>query len=345
MRPVKRFSTVFLLAGWLLCPVAHGDRPTDRYETEVDGKLVWVKKADFTTLELESLLPRSIAREAPAPMRQDMTGYGGAWSGHAQIFWRASAPQHEPTPVYPSLELPLGVDQADRYHLTLHYTAAPDYGTYNVIIGGELRAQVNGYASSVTRRSVRMDNVLLRSGDNQLIVAVHTKDPASTNYFVGLDRITLIRSEESATDSAQVMFDPEIQVGGVAAAWNTSVSLEASQVAPLGRALCITYVDFIVSNDAATASGIVTLAARFDPPIPSVANSQLLGAGWMVQQDQPRPSSTASTEIDPMASGKRLTRSLPLPLHAGRETSVRLSIEGGSSAAEMRVRPPVGCGT
>lgn len=344
MLPVKWFTTVLLLAGWSLCPAAPGDRLADRYETVVDGKFVWVQRAEVIAVELEWLLPRAIAREAPAPIRQDMTGFGGAWSGHAQIFWRAGAPQHEPTPVYPSLELPLSVDQGGRYHLTLHYTAAPDYGAYNVIIGGELRAQVNGYAPSVTRHSIRMEDVLLRSGDNQLIVAVHAKDPASTNYFVGLDRITLTRSEGIAADTAHVTFDPELQVGGAAATWNAGVSLDASQVAPLGPALCMTYVDFSLYNDAATTSGIVTLVVRLDPPVPAAANSQLLGAGWVVQQGLSQSSSVVTSELDPMAAGKRLTRSMPLPLYAGRETSARLSIAGGSSAAELRVRPPIGCG-
>lgn len=182
----------------LASAASDGGKPLSgaRYETVVDGKLVWVEPTKVILVELEQLLPRAIAREAPLPVRQEMGGFDGRWGDHAQIFWRAGMPRHEPTAVYPSLELPVVVAAAGRYDLTLHYTAAPDYGSYNVLIGGELRAKINGYAPSVTRRSQKMTNVLLRAGDNQLIVAVHGRDPASTNYFVGLDNITLTRREK-----------------------------------------------------------------------------------------------------------------------------------------------------
>lgn len=166
-------------------------QPGNRYETVVDGKLVWIEPTKVIVVELETLLPRAIAREAPPPIRQEMGGFEGRWGEHAQIFWRAAAPRHDPTAVYASLELPVGVAETGRYDVTLHYTAAPDYGSYNVLIGGELRARINGYAPTVTRRSQKIENVLLRAGDNQLIVVVHGRDPASTNHFVGLDNLTL----------------------------------------------------------------------------------------------------------------------------------------------------------
>ncbi|TAK52767.1 MAG: hypothetical protein EPO25_12655 [Gammaproteobacteria bacterium] len=121
---------------------------------------------------------------------QDMQGFGPQWSGGAQLFWRPPAPVDQPIRNWPSLTLPLEVPDDGLYSLALDFTTAPDYGNVRVFLRGNAVADFPAYGTGVGRREVVLGRHQLKAGSNQLILAVFGKQEASSNFFVGLDRIT-----------------------------------------------------------------------------------------------------------------------------------------------------------
>lgn len=81
--------------------------------------------AGATVIELESLAPTAAA-SAGAVGVQDMRGFGGGWSGGAQLFWAPPVPVDQPIRNWPHLKLAFTVPQAGTYRLVLADTVAPE---------------------------------------------------------------------------------------------------------------------------------------------------------------------------------------------------------------------------
>jgi hypothetical protein len=146
--------------------------------------------AGTTVIEFEALAPTAAA-SAGAVRVQDMGGFGGGWSGGAQLFWAPPAPVEQPVRSYPHLTLTFAVPQAGPYRVVLAHTVAPDFGRFRIFLNGQQRQDISGWAAGVALRVVEIGQVTLRAGTNQMVVTVFGKDPQSSNYFVGLDRLEL----------------------------------------------------------------------------------------------------------------------------------------------------------
>ena len=156
------------------------------------GKLQW--RSLPAVVEVESLLPHIVASAGPATP-QAMGSFGPGWGGGAQVFWRPPAPVDTPIRNWPNLRLYPTVSQAGRYRVSLVHTVAPDYGTVRVFLKGQPVKDFDGYATSVMPRRLELGEFQLGAGSFELLFTVVTKNPSSSNYFVGLDRIELFAIE------------------------------------------------------------------------------------------------------------------------------------------------------
>ena len=158
-----------------------------------------------TVVEAETLVHRAKAT-AGSVGSQDMRGFGSQWSGGSQLFWRPPAPVDVPIRSWPSLTLPLDVPQAGSYDVALYFTKAPDYGRVRVFLRGKAVGDVNGWSGGVGLTKLVAGVQKLDAGSNQLVLTVFGKDPASSNFFVGLDRIVVqpIAAASGAASSESV---------------------------------------------------------------------------------------------------------------------------------------------
>jgi hypothetical protein len=153
-----------------------------------DGKLQWRELP--AVVEFEALLPH-LKASAGEPVRQEMAGFGPGWGGSAQVFWRPPAPVDAPIRNWPWLRTLPVVAAAGRYRMTLVHTVAPDYGTVRIFVKGEPVADFNGYGPGVAQRRLDLGERQLGAGPVEVLFTVFSKDPKSTGYCVGLDRIEL----------------------------------------------------------------------------------------------------------------------------------------------------------
>lgn len=129
---------------------------------------------------------------------QDMTGFGGGWSGGGQLLWAGGSPGA-------ALELAISVTQPAEYAIDMDFTRAPDYARVSVDIDGASGAAFDGYGSSVLPPStLHAGSYFLAAGSHALRVRIDGKHPQSTGYLVGLDRIELspVASEANPTRRA-----------------------------------------------------------------------------------------------------------------------------------------------
>jgi hypothetical protein len=200
--PVQPWARFARVTPWLeIQPAIHGDDfalpagpslMTRKVVTAAASDAVAkpVLQALAPSVELESLLSR-IRTSAGQVTRQEMAGFGPGWGGGAQLFWRPPPPVETPARSWPSLTTSFDVPAAGSYRVVLHYTRAPDYGNARVFVGGQPRGEITGYAARVERAQLELGKLVLRPGSQPLVVTVFGKQPASTGYAVGLDRIEL----------------------------------------------------------------------------------------------------------------------------------------------------------
>lgn len=118
---------------------------------------------------------------------QDMGGFGRTWGGGRQLFWTGG----EPGAV---LDLPIDVPQSGLWSVILRLTRAPDYADLQFEVGGR-RSNIgfSGYAQGVDNMDAPLGTFSLDAGRQTIAIMIVGRKPASTNYFVGVDRVTLIR--------------------------------------------------------------------------------------------------------------------------------------------------------
>jgi hypothetical protein len=121
--------------------------------------------------------------------RQDMGGFGPGWSRNAQLFWSAPTPADRPTRNWPHLAVHFTVPPPASYEVILHYTSAPDFGTFRVFLDGQPKADIDAYSAGVAPQMRALGH--LGPGNHELLVSVFSKAAGSRGFSVGLDRIEL----------------------------------------------------------------------------------------------------------------------------------------------------------
>jgi hypothetical protein len=135
-------------------------------------------------VEAESLLP-PVTTTAPVEAQGNCCGV--IWSGDAQLWFRA-------TKAGDAVTLQFNVPTSGVYRLSAFWTQASDYGVVTFAVDGVTLGQpFDGYHAPnvVLAPPVDYGAVPLSSGKHRLMLTVVGKNPASTGFFAGLDRIAL----------------------------------------------------------------------------------------------------------------------------------------------------------
>lgn len=119
---------------------------------------------------------------------QGMGSFGGHWSNGSQLFYTPSKPGAK-------LSLTVPVEKAGSYLIGGYFTKAPDYGIFMLSVDGKpLGALVDAYDSAVVPTPlVNFGVARLKAGKVPFDIDLVGKNPASTNYFFGLDALILQR--------------------------------------------------------------------------------------------------------------------------------------------------------
>lgn len=134
---------------------------------------------------------RVLATEGGRADTQQMSHFGAEkWSGEAQLFFTPKAQG-----AYLIVELP--VPKPGRYELAVYYTKAADYGIVRLHLGGKaLGEPFDGFNRGVVPSGkVSYGTVDLAAGNHQLKFELIGKNAASTGYYLGIDCLTLSRSQ------------------------------------------------------------------------------------------------------------------------------------------------------
>ena len=141
-----------------------------------------VPRMTSPALEAEAFVTAASATQG-AVTRQNMAGFGAAWSGGAQLMWQALG-----AGATLRLTLPASAVGTGPRRLIVWFTRAPDYGRFNFSVEGVSPVTLEGYAPVVTRDSALIGTVQVTGAPLEVRVQVVGKSPQSHGYFVGLDR-------------------------------------------------------------------------------------------------------------------------------------------------------------
>jgi hypothetical protein len=136
------------------------------------------------TVEAESL--KILDAKDGEATQQEMTGFGPGWSGDAQFWFLGQKAGAEAT-----LELPVAA--TGRYHLSAYYTTARDYAICQVLIDGQpVGPPTDCYTENVLAKGkTDLGDVDLTAGAHRITFRAVDKNPASSNYLLGVDAIGL----------------------------------------------------------------------------------------------------------------------------------------------------------
>jgi len=135
--------------------------------------------------EAESLAVLAKDRCSVSP--QDMQPWGGPlWSHGTQLFCQAQEGG--------SVELRYVIRKADRYRLRVLATAAPDFGEVRATLDSKpLDHTFDLYSGRICPAgSLELGTFDLAAGPHSLRFTAERKNPASTNFYFGLDAIDLL---------------------------------------------------------------------------------------------------------------------------------------------------------
>jgi len=115
----------------------------------------------------------------------DNQNLGADFSGNEHVFFRGRGPGS-------LVEMRFKVRQAGTYPVSVWLTKAGDYGIVQVKIDGKPVGQpFDGYNDGVTRELVDLGRIELAAGDHKVALELTGKNAKSTNYFAGLDVLSL----------------------------------------------------------------------------------------------------------------------------------------------------------
>ena len=147
----------------------------------------------FVYLEAEGLLPalESFASNPAGTVEQAIARRQNNccevnWSSRAQVLFENFTPSARMT-------LRFEIPESARYSLSLVFTRAPNFGIYEFSIDGRpIGDRYDGYAPAVERsQPTDLGSLELAEGSHTLTLTVPDKNPASSNYFGGLDYFEL----------------------------------------------------------------------------------------------------------------------------------------------------------
>lgn len=135
---------------------------------------------------------------------EDMTRWGNGWSRGDQVVVMATAPGQ-------SVKCVLGTPQGYYYgRLRFDFTQTPAFGRVTVRVYGQ-EIVVDLYSPKVGIVSVVTERIEIYGDEVEVEFVVEGKHPASSNYFIGIDKIGLersaSRSPQAALDRAQSWLD------------------------------------------------------------------------------------------------------------------------------------------
>lgn len=115
---------------------------------------------------------------------QDMRSFG-KWSANKQLFWAGGQVRHQ-------LEFQISKSTQTRESVTLHLTQAPDFANLRFRWNGkELKPGFDGYAPAVKLAKRSLGTLDFQRGVNTLSLVIVGKNPKSSNFRVGIDRIDI----------------------------------------------------------------------------------------------------------------------------------------------------------
>jgi len=211
-------------------------------------------------------------------VRQEMAGFGSAWSGNAQLFWGARQPGAE-------LRLHPDLPAAGLYEVKLFLTVAPDFGTAEIELGDHV-LNFDGYHGSVSLREETLGQLDLPAGPQDLTVRIAGKFESSTGYLMGIDRIEF----HPVAPSAEVENLPP---------WTTQdvidSRIDVSAQYGLMRMLAGEPEERIVGSNILSAVKLGSLAGIYqeDQQVPAL-RAQASGYGWW----QILPKSATGSKVD-----------------------------------------------
>ncbi|GIL31341.1 DUF2961 domain-containing protein [Actinocatenispora comari] len=138
-------------------------------------------------VEAESLLP-PVSSTAGVVAQSDCCGVH--WSGSAQLWFT-------PTAAGNGVTVSFTVPTAGSYALQAVQTEAPDYGTTTLAVDGEPAGETfDGYhaGSVAVGDPLPLGTKTLTAGTHTLTLTVTGKNDAATNYYAGLDYLSLTRT-------------------------------------------------------------------------------------------------------------------------------------------------------
>lgn len=117
---------------------------------------------------------------------QDMAGFGPYWDNNQQLWFTGHQQGAEIT-----LELP--IEKTGNYQLSVYYTTARDYAIVQALIDGQpIGPPTDCYTPNVEAKDKTiLGTIMLTEGVHRLTFRAVGKNPASTNYLIGLDAIGL----------------------------------------------------------------------------------------------------------------------------------------------------------
>ena len=137
--------------------------------------------------EAEDLLQKNkVAVKGGQAVPQPMQGFGPGWSGDTQLFWGGGA-------VGAVIALSVDVEKGGRYRVTADMTRAPDFAFLTAKVDGHPSPlKFDGFSPQVVREDrVELGTFTLKAGSRKITFTIVGKDPKSTGYRVGIDRIVL----------------------------------------------------------------------------------------------------------------------------------------------------------
>jgi hypothetical protein len=170
------------------------------------GATLAAAAAQTLVVEGEALARRASVNGGAASV-QAMEPFGRGWSGDAQLFWAGGA-------IGAVLDLPIDVPATAVYAVEVSLTRAPDYSQVQVEVEGQASTvTIDSYAPRVAPPELTSAGGFpLQAGSRRIAFKIVGKNPRSTGYALGLDRITLrpLAAVPAAAEPAQPVDQPRV---------------------------------------------------------------------------------------------------------------------------------------